>query len=189
MIGLSTNKRRLQHLIPLSVTTLKVIVIPDFATTGPAVGILSFKVRTSYKSTLLTIKFWQNLHLPFPLLVQDGDSWWFGNNSNRELLQVRLCWYMDGRSPWIPGCGQKWVREGNPGWCSQITPLMWATLPHTALEAGQLSSPASHRLLELPPSPLLSYGSRGSWPQHCYVWSESFIANDLFFCSLGRWTA
>lgn len=37
-------------------------------------GIWSFKVRPSYESTLLTIKFRQNYHLPFLLLVRDDDS-------------------------------------------------------------------------------------------------------------------
>lgn len=121
--------------------------------------------------------------------MRDGDSWWFQNNFSTELFQLRLCWYRDGRSPWIPGCGQKWAHEGSPGWCSHITLLMWASPPHLALEGRELLSPASHPLWEVTLSSLLSHISRGSWLQYCYPWSETFITDSWFFCSLGRWTA
>lgn len=58
---------------------------------------------------------------------------------------------MDGRSPWIPGCGQKWAHGGSPGWCSQITLLMRASLSHPALAGGELSSPAAQALGAHPP--------------------------------------
>lgn len=88
---------------------------------GPPMVIWSFKVRTSCQSTFLAIKFWQYFHLAFPLLVRDGDSSWIGSNLNAELFQLRLCWHVGGRSPWIPGCGQKRAPEGFPGWCTQVT--------------------------------------------------------------------
>lgn len=63
-----------------------------------------------------------------------------------------------------------------------------ASQPQPALVGGELLSPASHRLGRSP-SLFLNYVSRSSWPQDCYVWSETFIANSPFFCPSGSWTA